>query len=209
MTHAEFIQHTQDAINRADLHQSKLTSDVLTLPGMSSPKVRHFLNNVTDFPGCRYLEIGCWKGSTLISALYGKRPIYWVIDNFIDYGGSASEFTANFNKFFPGRPNLFQADCFAVDPAALGIHGVNVYFYDGWHSEESQYKALPHYLPVMADPFVFIVDDWNGEEGKPVREGTARAVKDLGLKVLFEHTCPGFGDVSQWWNGLWIAVLKR
>lgn len=37
---------------------------------MSSPKVRHLLNNLCSLPSTSYLEIGTWKGSTWISALF-------------------------------------------------------------------------------------------------------------------------------------------
>jgi len=204
------VEQAKSAIVRADQLQSKLTPAALCVPGMSSPKVRHFLNNVTDFPGCRYLEIGTFKGSTLIAALLGKRITYWAIDNFVEYGGTWEALLENYNQFFPGNPHLIGQDCFSFDPFAAGIKDVNVYFYDGWHSQEAQEKALTHYIKCLKNPFIFIVDDWNGKEGQPVRDGTMNAIQKLKLNVLYDYTAPGVGsDVTQWWNGLWIAVLQQ
>jgi hypothetical protein len=76
MTHIEqeLIQYVQLSVENAERGQSKLTPEILTIDGMSSPKIRHFLNNICSYPGASYLEIGCWKGSTFVSALY-KNPL--------------------------------------------------------------------------------------------------------------------------------------
>lgn len=193
------------AIRLAELGQSPLPATVLRLEGMSSPKVRHFLNHVTNYDDTRYLEVGCWKGSTLISALYGHKGIkHWAIDNFCEYHGSEEILRSNCDVELGLTPNFFNADCFALDPVKEGITDVNVYFYDGWHSEEAQYKALTHFYPSLADNFILIVDDWGGTEGIPVRAGTCRAIKDLGLHYIF------FAELSDgWWNGLLVAVLGK
>ncbi len=62
----------QTSIELAYQGSSSLTQQILNIDGMSSPKVRHFLNNLCSLPGTSYLEIG-WKGSTWISALYGNK----------------------------------------------------------------------------------------------------------------------------------------
>lgn len=205
------VEQVKFAIAQAEAGRSKLGPDVLAIEGMSSPKVRHFLNNLLNFGSASYLEIGCWQGSTLISALFGnKRSNYWVIDNFCDYGSPREAFQHNFKRHIGGSANLIDADCFSFDPTDRGIIEVNVYFYDGWHSEEAQRKALTHYIRSLAQTFIYIVDDWNGPEGEPVRKGTAAAIKELGLEILFEQTMRGQGsDLKEWWNGLWIAVLRK
>jgi hypothetical protein len=59
--------------------------------GMSSPKGRHFFNNVCRQVGfvqkVRYLEIGTWAGSTLISFIYKQPNLEYVsaIDNFSQF----------------------------------------------------------------------------------------------------------------------------
>ena len=68
----DLIQHVERSIILASLGVSNLSKDIFYLDGMSSPKVRALLNNLCDKKGTRYLEIGSWKGSTLISALYGN-----------------------------------------------------------------------------------------------------------------------------------------
>lgn len=60
------------AVSDAEAGRSRVSADVLKIHGMSSPKVRHLVNNLCAFDGCSYLEVGSWKGSTLCSALSGN-----------------------------------------------------------------------------------------------------------------------------------------
>ena len=39
---------------------------------MSDPHNRHLLNNLASAPGTRYLEVGTFRGSTLIASLCGN-----------------------------------------------------------------------------------------------------------------------------------------
>src|SRR5579872_3190335 len=54
------INHVQKSIKNAERGISKLSKDVLGIDGLSSSKVRHFLNNICSIPGTNYLEIGVW-----------------------------------------------------------------------------------------------------------------------------------------------------
>ncbi len=195
------------AIDFAERGRSQLPQAILELEGMSSPKVRHLLNNLNHWPDARYLEIGCWKGSTLISALFGNQAQHWAIDNFCEYEGSESILRERCKQHLGTEPNFFNADCFALDLNKAGIEDVNVYFYDGWHSFGAQRQALTHFIDRMEPTFIYIVDDWGGNEGLPVREGTLLAIQELGLEIIHERTLPG--GPGQWWNGLWVAVLSR
>jgi hypothetical protein len=197
------------AIEMAEVGRSQLPQSILDLEGMSSPKVRHFLNNLvaTSPRQTRYLEIGCWKGSTLISALYKNETKHWAIDNFCEYQGSEVILRDRCRQHLGTEPNFFNADCFTLDLDKTGIKDVNVYFYDGWHSFGAQRQALTHFIGRMEQNFIYVVDDWGGAEGEPVRGGTFLAVQELGLEIIYERTLPaGHG---QWWNGLWVAVLSR
>ena len=62
------IEQVGQAIDMAERNESKLIPEILNLEGMSSSKNRHFLYNLINSDDW-YLEIGCWKGSTLVSAL--------------------------------------------------------------------------------------------------------------------------------------------
>src|SRR4051812_41711122 len=66
------IAHVKASIENGNNHISQLNDAVLGIQGMSSPKVRHFLNNLCTMNDSHYLEIGCWKGSTFVSSLFNN-----------------------------------------------------------------------------------------------------------------------------------------
>ena len=183
--------------------QSKLPESVLNQQGWTSHKIKHFLNNLmeTEKPIINYLEIGAWSGSTFVAALYGNnlKNVY-SIDN--DY--KEPDFSINTKDF---KFKKIECDCWEVD-LSLIKHKINIYFYDANHEYEDQYKALEYYYPVLAKDFIFIVDDYDWEK---VSKGTQAAIKDLGLDVKFGVHLPskGMNDASTWWNGLYIAHLKK
>ena len=61
--------------------------------------------------------------------------------------------------------------------------------------------------PVLADEFVFLCDDYDWPE---VRKGTQDGTKEAGYKILFDHTLAGNDhDNEGWWNGYYVALLKK
>ena len=204
------LYHVKNCITKTNEHTSKLTKDVLSINGMSSSKVRHFLNNVCSLEGAQYLEIGVYKGSTFIAGLYKNNhlidPI--AIDNWSEFGGK-DVFKQYTNKFLSGNAfRVIDQNAFSINVHQLFYRPVNIYFYDGNHSYEAQYKAFTHYDKVFADTFIAIVDDWNWDQ---VRNGTRDAFKELGYTILFEEVLPApyNGDKDNWWNGLYVAVIKK
>jgi hypothetical protein len=206
MNEQKTIERVVESITRAENFESKLNEEILSLEGMSSRKVRHFLNNlVTD--NDRYLEIGTWKGSTLISALYRNNPAYYLaIDNWTEFGGPKQDFFNNCTKFLGFTPNFIEGDCFNID--TTNINNISIYFYDGGHFEEDHYKSITYFYNCLAEYFTLIVDDWT-DAG--VRKGTRRAIKDTNINILFEQELPARfnGDTENWWNGLLVAYCKK
>jgi hypothetical protein len=206
------ISHVQQSIANAEKGISSLTSEILSLQGMSSSKVRHFLNNVCSFPNTRYLEIGTWAGSTWISALYGNFlnvSFALAIDNWSEFGGPVGKFRKNCQRFLQNYSYQFlEANCFRVNLNAAFKTPISVYFYDGAHDALSQEKAFTYYNSIFDEVFVAIVDDWNWDS---VQKGTMKAFALLSYEILFEAKLPAklTGDLDAWWNGLYVAVIRK
>jgi hypothetical protein len=178
------------------------------MEGMSSPKVRRLLNGLVN-DDSRYLEVGVWKGSTFISALTNHKPQFsCAIDDFSEFEGTEEAFRENCRRHLGYEPNLINADFSGVDITSHGLRDIDVYFYDGCHSNQCQTLALTHFLPALAREFIFVVDDWNWEG---VRIGTLHGVDLAGLTVVEEYTLPARfnGDTEQCWNGIWVARLQK
>ncbi|HEX7015531.1 MAG TPA: class I SAM-dependent methyltransferase [Cyclobacteriaceae bacterium] len=205
------LQHTNSfktmnitrAIQDANRLQSKLSDEVISaMDGLSSPKVWHLLNSLAS-QAKTYLEVGLYKGSTLISALHGNEHLTaFGVDNFSMFPNKRQNFFANTNAY-KNRFTLFEQDCWTVDLSKLPP--IELFFYDGDHSFEAQYKAIEYFYPAMADEFTYVCDDWNM---KKIPNATFSAAKAMNLEVIENHDliCPQKGE---WWNGIGIVRFKK
>ena len=188
------------------------------LIGFSGYQFRHMMNNICSFPSANYLEVGTYMGSTLVSAVLGNEGTLssvHAIDNFSEFSienNPKPSFEQNIERFLPDADiQFYEEDCFEFDVSKLPK--IDIFFYDGDHSEESQRKAFVHFYPAFSDTFIAVIDDW---EQEPVRRGTRRAWEDLGLDIVSSRAIiPGkrpspFETPSlQWWNGTHVAVLRK
>ncbi|EGB02928.1 hypothetical protein AURANDRAFT_68439, partial [Aureococcus anophagefferens] len=213
--------HVAFAVRAARRGLSALTAPdyrgALDIVGMSDAYGRHLLNNLLNAAGSRYLEIGTFKGSTLVAA---KRPrqnqIFkalagnefqvdraLAVDSYA-FGGDATfvgdirqsgaevrdEALANLETFLDPR----AADRRELRVAdcfsvdAATIGRFNVYLYDGDHEYDDQFRAFTHFDEALEDVFVALVDDWNHE---PVRLGTRDAFARLGYDVVYGEVLGG------------------
>jgi hypothetical protein len=207
MAHS-LIDVVKNSISDADREKSQLDEAVLKIDGMSSDKVRHLLNNLCrHMDDTRYLEVGTWKGSTLISASYKNEGTFIGVDNFQYFGGPKEAFYKNRELFSEhSQVSFFEESCWDLD--LNNIPKINVYLYDGKHSQIEQYRAYTHFDSILEDHFITIVDDWNVPH---VRTGTFDAFRDLGYKVEYqwERLTEKVGDKQDYWNGMTVFVGKK
>jgi hypothetical protein len=213
MNHKKVIGHIANSHLKADLLTSKLPSDILSIKGFSSHKIRHLLNNLMEYDGVvNYLEVGTFRGSTFASSLYNNNlNSAYAVDNFKqfpDYGDNKKAFDDNLK----GQDYVFlEEDSFSLDLEKIK-HPINFYLYDGHHSYESHYKAVEYYYPALNDEFVLIVDDYDPHpDWIFVSEATQDAIRDLGLKKIHElHIkSQGRNHAPSWWNGYYVAFLSK
>lgn len=206
----------QKALVLGDAMQSKLSPEALEVPGFTSLRIRHLLNNLGALPGRHYLEIGVHRGGTFISTNYKNKLLSSVaVDNWSNCangGQSEKDFFSTCDKLLgPTAYMCYKQDSFTLRPEQF-VNPINMYLYDGDHSYEAQYKALTHLYPMLADEFIFLVDDYSDSfYGAPhVKNGTQDAIRDLKLKVRFEQEMVGNGERADgWWNGFYVSLLKK
>lgn len=190
------------AIDKANSLSSKIDTSVMReLKGLSSPKVRHLLNNLAS-QAKSYLEVGVYLGGTLRAALHSNTHLYAVaIDNFCMKPQCRQEFFDNTEML---KFKFIEEDSFKVD-LSLIEQPIEVYFYDADHSFEATYKAVEYYLPVMADEFVMVIDDWNM---KKIPNAIFTSGKNLGLKVVESYNLMS-APKGEWWNSIGIVKFRK
>lgn len=181
-----------------------------TVQGMSTPATMHILNYAVQLlePGEAYLEVGTWRGLTMIGALLGNEARGCAIDN-----GSMVEHNAG-----DGRINreVWQQniDRYGLTERATYIDGevpsiwerfeappIGVYFFDGDKStSEAAYAGLMGVTPFLAKHALILCDDANVPQIREAAFWFCHEHREKAFKILDLPTpanCwPSF------WNGL-------
>jgi len=207
------IEQIQEAIFKAEHKQSKLTPLAFAVPALSSLMLRALMNNLGSI-STRYMENGVHKAGLFCSAICNNPNLIsvtaidsWASDE-TNEDKAEPQFDENVTMLKPINTTLqkIKRDSFAIDPTE--INGpIDLYLYDSDHSEVCQYNALLHYLPCLADEFIWCVDDLDFTE---VIAGTERALKDAPVEVLFRYDFKGNDhDNMGAWNGFAVFLLKK
>lgn len=215
----ELKKHVYDSINKADNNISKLTEEILNMEGMSGKKTRHLYNNLCSIPGINYLEIGTWKGSSFISAMYQNNLNSIVIDNWSEFGSGSikSEFLNNFNEHCKdAKLNLIEKDCFQITNKDIYevFENIDIYLYDGAHDFESQKKAITYYKDYFSKYVVIIVDDFRDDtpSNAEVSQGTYAGLEESGLIVhekVIVFSKQDVGGSEGYWNGFGLFICEN
>lgn len=214
MTTKQKIKAIKECIKQADQFKSGLSAEAIEVPFLGSLKIRALLNNLGGL-ATHFLEIGSHKSGSCCSTIFNNDNIKsitaidsWASDE-TNEDKAYPQFIENTKKFKPqsAELNVIVGDCWEVS-LDLIQNKIDLYGYDAGHSETDQYRALEYYLPVLADTFIYCCDDYGWPE---VKAGTQKAIKDLGLEVLFEQELitDHEYDNDSWWDGYYCALLKK
>jgi len=155
---------------KEDIYLKKILLDI---ESMSTYAIGNIINQI-----CKslkkdelFVNIGVWKGFTLISGMINTICNVQGVDNFSEFGGPKDVFLENFNKFkIAGRHKFYELDYKVYfKNFEKKNSGINFYFYDGEHSYKNQYDNLEISNNFFVKDTIVLVDDINFEE---VEQGT-------------------------------------
>jgi predicted O-methyltransferase YrrM len=200
---------------RADHPVDRRFRDVLAdVPGMATEHKLALLNLAAAHlgPGEAYLEVGSFKGLSLIGAMLGNPDRrFYAIENFLEFnpdGTARAELEANLARWAgPGRARVLEGDCFDLLRRGQGPEEpVGVYFYDGAHGRLPHYLALGVAEPWLADRALVVIDD---ASWPIVARATDRYVAaHPGYRLLFDLAADHEED-PRWWNGVRVYAFER
>ena len=208
MNEAEMIYHAQSAVKDAENFISRLHPDgspVIEVGGFIGLQGRHLFNNLGSGSLLRYLEVGVLHGASACCVGYNNPNTTVVgIDNFSQFDGCFEVASANMLKYCRDH-RLVVADCWGELPD-LGDK-FDIFSYDGDHSKEATARAIGHFLPLLADPFIMVIDDYSWDA---VRSGHVAGIYESGVverwgKELFNFE----SDAAGWWNGMLVGVYSH
>ena len=190
----------------ASNNQSKCSSQVLNIQGMSGIMTRHLYNNICSLSNINYLEIGCNRGSSTISALYkNDMAKATIIDNWSEFGGPKVEFENNVSEFLPNHNiTILHEDSFNLQTTITDKF--YIYLYDGHHSVDSHKNAITHFWNNLSDHCIIMVDDYNWDMAK---EGTLKGLEEVNANIIYmKHVSIPDGQYG-FWNGCGIFLIDK
>ena len=160
------IEIVQSCLDLAKQGISGIPAYSLEIPGMSGIVYRRFINNyIRTLANPRYLEVGTFQGSTLCAAIGGIDNIYAVaVDN---YSESYPHYTNTPEENCRRNIELVKTETASVtllnqsfeDFKPENVGPFNVYMYDGWHEEDSQFRGITKVALYLDEISLIIVDD--------------------------------------------------
>ena len=214
----EFVDRVLNAIDMASKHESSFNEDRYHIAGLSSHKVRHFLNNLCSYSNTIYLELGCYTGSTFYAALENNPIRAFAVDNFghenikpfrddvflPEVKNPAAEFLSRFSNPRWGFASKNITELTEKDICDKP----NVIFYDADHEYYEQTQNLESIKDLIADKFILVLDDANFEG---VVESANEFVNSNNYSVLFSRKIltTVLEDDTSWWNGMYVMVVQK
>ena len=218
----EYTQRCLDAIDNALSFKSNFVSEGYEIRGLSSDRVRHFLNNLCSYDDAVYLELGTLLGSTFFAATMGNSIENIGVDDYsepeckpmtknmhwVELGNPFEEFQRYFKKYENGKSSFIKSDILSLKEEDFQGKKPNVIFYDANHDYVQQLNNLNHLAPFLADKFIMVIDDANFDG---VIESAVQFVKDNNYDVYFERKILSkiIENPTHWWNGLFVMVLEK
>jgi len=175
------------------------------VPGLACANNLALLNAAASLlePGESYVEVGSYRGTSLIAAQLGNEGDFVGIDNFSMGDGSREQLERNLERF-GARASILEGDAFDVlRSGALEGRRIGVSYYDGPHGYEEQLEGMRLAEPYLADTALVIVDDTDWEQ-------VERAVNDYlprqpRVRELYRVEGKDRGR-PEWWEGMVVLA---
>lgn len=197
------------SIDSAFNEKSKINDQILSIKGLSTPKVRHLLNNICSFDGVKYLEVGSFMGSTLCSASFKNNGKFYGVENFSEIFGFGKTSYEIKKELFENVDSLKQDNITIIEKNLFDNNisiqeKINVYFYDGQHTLETQYYNLLATKQFLDNRFIYLVDDWFCDVSF-AKNQTFRAIKDFNFEIETYIELPK----NDFHHGIGCFILKN
>ena len=206
---AEALPELFDAFPDGTPRDPRFAQVLAAVPGLAAPNNLALLNLAASLlgPDESYVELGTFRGTSLIAAMLGNDGDFVAIDNFEMGHRSREALDENLAQFgLAGRAEILEGDAFSLlRGGALEGRRVGVYYYDAAHSYEAHLEGLRLVEPYLAEPALVVVDDTDWEQVRRATQdylaGQPRA------RLLVEVGGKGRGQPA-WWEGVQVLAWE-
>lgn len=211
MDPARFLAALDDAFDEFPASEDPLDSRFGTVvervDGLARANNLALLNVATSVlpAGERYVEVGTYKGTSLIGALLGNDAEAVAIDSFTFRDGSRAGLERTLREYgVEARVTILEGDAFdLLEAGALGDARVGVYYWDAAHDREAVSSGLALVAPWLVPGALLVVDDSDWER---VEQGIADYLEaEPRARRLLTIDGSGRG-APHWWEGMQVLV---
>jgi protein O-GlcNAc transferase len=175
------------------------------VPGLARENNLALLNLAAGLldPGESYVEVGSYRGTSLVASMLGNDGEFVAIDDFSFEEATQEGLEASLQRFGLEGATIIGGDAFELlEGGALKGRSVGVYYYDAAHDYESQLRGLQLVEPHLAREALLVVDDSDWDE---VRRATADYVAGQpNAQLIFD--IPGSDG---WWEGMQVLAWRE
>jgi len=199
------------AVTKELVDSVNIKLDINTI-GLTSARVQKLLHRLS-FHCKNYLEIGCALGATGTAVAMNPNIGVHFVDNWsedLQPETGLFELPNNDKNIF--IENIRRSDAVVVDSDFLkadksNIKDIDLFFYDGPHDKESVKQSVNYYKECFAKSAILIFDDANWEG---VVQGANEGIAESELMPIYSKMMLNqVESADQWWNGLYIVVVKN
>lgn len=186
-------------------HDLRFAEVLDVVPGLACPNNLALLNAAARClaSGEAYLEVGTYRGTSLIAAMLDNDAAFISIDNWSLGDGSREQLERNLARFgFADRAEILDGDAFeTLRMGRLADRTVGVYYYDAGHEYEQQLEGLRLVEPYLASPSLVIVDD---TDWQPVERAVADYLAEQPRAAEIVRVGGKERSAPAWWEGMTV-----
>jgi len=216
----------EEALHLADNEHSKVGEREKRLFGLSSYRMRAAINNLCSVPNTKYLEIGLYRGATLISAAIGNKTCKLVgIENFsyddrepkkkapagTYWTNMESQLMDNISRYRDpdsgvnvDNITVIKEDFAKADIKELGPF--DICFFDVSPVNKEIYKQfVEKIIPHMAKECTLVFSNYSNEaHAKQIEEVLNDNADKIVVNKQFQRISGGLSDDTQYYSGILV-----
>jgi predicted O-methyltransferase YrrM len=219
------------ALELSDNGQSKIGERERELFGISSPRLKALINNICSKEGTNYLELGVYKGSTIISAAYGNATAKLVgVENY-SYDEREPKRTAPEGGIWENMKTQLASNIKRYDEhaSAVNINNItiiessfqdvdwkgqpkfDVCYFDVTPASKETYEAFfSTVYPALSSEAVIIFSNYsNVKNAKELDEVIADNDNKFEVQWKKQRISGGLSDHTYYQSGLLIVGIKK
>ena len=198
-------------IKKKENHDEILKKELLKIESMSTWAIGYIINKICQklTNNENYINIGVWKGFSLIAGMINTNCSVYGVDNFSEFNGPRNELIKNFDLLKNDKKHFFY-DCDYKDffkSYEKFKKSINFYYYDGEHSYKNHFENLILAKEFFRSGTIILVDDINFNQVEAGTKDFLSKYKNE-YEILKEIKTSNNNCHPSYWNGLMLIKKK-